>query len=243
MKERPILFNGPMVQALLDGRKTQTRRIIKCICNSWHIDRVLGDWGLSVPPHQWDGSDPEPLWRWTGKKQPKAGDWVEVFQTEVDDHRGGPVSCPFGTVGDRLWVRETWALPSAFDEFSPSNARQKVKPHLYPNCFYIADSSACGVNADYASKGKTRPSIHMPRWASRITLEITGVRVERLNDISEADAAAEGCDGKCPVGNIPMYQSGPFAYHYAQLWESINGPDSWAANPWVWVIEFRKVEK
>jgi hypothetical protein len=81
----------------------------------------------------------------------------------------------------------------------------------------------------------------MPRSLSRITLEITGVRCERLQNISEADAKAEGCDGNCPVGYIPAHQKSPCVYHYAQLWESINGAGSWAENPWVWVIEFKKL--
>jgi hypothetical protein len=218
MKERPILFKGAMVRAILDGNKTQTRRIIECICNSWHIDRVLGDWGLSVPPHKWDGSDPEPLWRWTGKKQPKAGDWVEVFQTEVDDHRGGPISCPFGTVGDRLWVRETWQ----FCDYDGPGGYPKT------DIVYRADGETDDKRHGWV------PSIHMPRWASRITLEVTGVRVERLNEISESDAISEGVT--LPNPELETYYSG-----FKRLWQSINGPSSWSLNPWVWVIKFKRV--
>lgn len=92
---------------------------------------------------------------------------------------------------------------------------------------------------DTPAVDRWRPSIHMPRWASRITLEITGVRMGRLNDISEADASAEGATGECPIGHIPAYLKGQCSYHFAQIWESINGPGSWEANPWVFVIEFR----
>jgi hypothetical protein len=90
-----------------------------------------------------------------------------------------------------------------------------------------------------------RPSIHMPRWASRITLEITGIRVERVQEIGEEEARAEGCDGDCPIGYIPAYQRAPLAYHFAQLWDQINGKRpgcSWNDNPWVWAISFRRVE-
>ncbi len=133
------------------------------------------------------------------------------------------VQCPFGTVGDRLWVREAWQAVDADCRVVSGRLEQ----NQYPNAFYKAD----GPNPC-----KWRPSIHMPRWASRITLEITGVRVERLNDISEADAIAEGC--QCAGFPASLTNRGAFA----KLWQSINGDDSWAANPWVWVVEFRRVE-
>jgi hypothetical protein len=219
MKERPILFNGEMVRAVLEGRKTQTRRV------------------LATQPPSENGR-----WSWIASSSEKSErgkfcfSWLDengscyTIRGKESQFR---IRCPYGTVGDRLWVRETWKPITESD-----------------TGFCGIQFKAGGVAEDdiraldlMNGKDHWRPSIHMPRWASRITLEITGVRVERLNDISEADAAAEGCDGKCPVGSVPMYQSGPFAYHYAQLWESINGSDSWAANPWVWVITFRKMEK
>lgn len=137
-------------------------------------------------------------------------------------------NCPYGQPGDRLWVREAWSTHACFDHLPPSKCPKSIH--------YWADGEI--------QTGKARPSIHMPRWASRITLEITGVRVERLQDISEADAIAEGIDPKqanktlLSIGAKTI--SGPVA-EYSALWESINGADSWNANPWVWVIEFRRV--
>lgn len=180
MKERPILFSGPMVRAILSGAKTQMRRIVK----------------------------PQP----------------DVPGCDIRDS-------PYHK-GMRLWVREAW-------NFLGTDMMRHGRTHSTQDGVvkYLADGERRTINTKWrnvevwmARKPQSRPSIHMPRWASRITLEITGVRVERLQAISEADAAAEGCDGK-----------GPLSYHYAQLWESINGPGSWEANPWVWVVEFRRI--
>ena len=121
------------------------------------------------------------------------------------------IRCPYGQPGDRLWVRETWAQHGV-------------------SAVYRADSGDRPAGA-----GMWRPSIHMPRWASRITLEVTGVKVERLQGISEADAIAEGI----PQSDVSPPDMGVFAYR--QLWESINGPGSWDANPWVWCVSFKRV--
>lgn len=184
MKERPILFNAEMVRAILDGRKTQTRRIVK-----------------------------DPIWTMPN----------EIFNPRAP-HRYGDVStmkpCPQGGIGDRLWVRETWALHP--DEH-PSEAGI-----LYRATDPGWDTAGTGL--------KRKPSIHMPRWASRITLEITGIRVERLNDISRGDAMEEGCS--CP--NM-AYGPDPRQW-FTALWESIYGEGSWNANPYVWVLEFHKRE-
>ena len=145
-------------------------------------------------------------------------------------------SCPYGQPGDRLWVRETWQAWAECD---------KLKATQLP-----ADAMA---NLNFPANGNTWPSrirssIHMPRWASRITLEITGVRVEKLQGISESDAIAEGCSknhngyywgGPHAVSGLKQMATAKSAYN--DLWTSINGPDSWAANPWVWVVEFKKV--
>ena len=137
---------------------------------------------------------------------------------------------PYGQTGDRLWVRET---------FGHFERNQHFKPGC--NVYYRADGNCLELEP-------WRPSIHMPRWASRITLEITSVRVERLQDISEADAIAEGCTqnhngyywgGPHPVSGLKQLATAKGAYQ--DLWESINGPDSWAANPWVWAIEFKRL--
>jgi hypothetical protein len=183
-KERPILFSGPMVRAILAGRKTQTRRIVKN--QEWY--NLKGDYG---------------------------------------DRLRGVDRCPYGHPGERLWVRETWFC-----------ATGEPGPAL---CHYQAD----GDRPEF--KGLWKPSIHMFRWASRITLEITGVRVERLQDISEADAIAEGIAKHSdqwidyPAGKSAAGWSDP-RKSFTSLWQSINGGDSWNANPWVWVVEFRKLE-
>lgn len=217
VRERPILFSGPMVRAILDGRKTQTRRVIKCCCNCGHLGRLLGDWALSIPPHQWDGESTDVLWGWTGDQSPQKGDFVEVWQTDVDDHASGPVPCPYGVPGERLWVRETWCM--------------------YP---MASNDGAAGIiyraTSDNIPKGMWKPSIHMRRIHSRINLEITGLRVERLQDINETDARAEWAEQL-----HSEFGSGSFRDGFQSLWHKINGPDSWASNPWVWVIEFKKI--
>lgn len=143
--------------------------------------------------------------------------------------------CPYGQPGARLWVKETWATVAAWDKQKPSDL-SKTTP-----IYYHADKShgsLVGWHDEDEERGRLRPSIFMCRWISRITMEITGVRVERLRDISEADAKAEGviysADPKSPYGN-------GHGANYRFLLESINGRGSWAKNPWVWVIEFRKL--
>ena len=154
------------------------------------------------------------------------GNGVTGFQT---------VACPYGSAGDLLWVRETWAHHVQ----AQSAERDEDGPFVY------AADGPQALQSRLASKWT--PGIHMFRWASRITLEITAVRVERLQDISEADAQAEGIEyserfeGYC-IGMAEHYHSHDPRLSYASLWESINGPDSWAANPWVWVVEFRRIE-
>ena len=215
MKERPILFSGPMVRAILDGRKTQTRRIMK-------------------PQPTCDG-----FW-WSHKGYSCGGE--KQFRDGLPLFAG----CPYGAVGDRLWVREAccsdgWSVHYLADndhrEFGETRYDDVIKLHHYSGGF-----------------SRQVPSIHMPRWASRITLEITGVRVERLNEISESDAIAEGIESKPqPYGKeldwkyygwlekLNQWSTCPIR-SYESLWNSINGPESWAANPFVWVIEFKRIE-
>jgi hypothetical protein len=230
MKERPILFSAPMVRAILEGRKTVTRRILKpcrnlSIVNLAEAEPSLGYSGRVNDPDSWgyeflDDGAPAPL-----------SDWREL--------------CPYGQLGDRLWVRETWCTDSSLDNQSPSSfTAWPVK--------YLADNAArtCGaVVGD--TNGRTRSSIHMPRWASRITLEVTGVRVERLQDIDEAGAQAEGCQAiegakwhtfAEAAAGIPMHKHTAIDA-FGGLWESIHGADSWDANPWVWAIEFKRLEQ
>lgn len=196
MKERGMIFNSEMVRAILEGKKTQTRRIIT---NVGH-DNCL------------------PLQKRTKTKD---GIYTHVMDAPIYD------LCPFGKMGDRIWVRETFCAVPDHEEPAGCSA-----------LLYAADG-----NGPY---GKWTPSIHMPRWASRITLEITGVRVERLNSISQEDAQAEGMEltGWRPTYSDP--DSGGEIWtpydNFAQLWESIYGEESWKANPWVWVIEFKRLE-
>ena len=195
MKERPIIFSSPMVRAILDGRKSQTRRIVKNIGIAPGIGPIL------------KGSDDAKEW---------------------------PQYCPYGKPGDRLWVRETWQGPLFYDEIPEDWNSDKYKTPEY--CYYKASGDSCDfTDSDDNFVERWSPSIHMPRWASRILLEVTNVRVERLHDISEEDAIAEGCNPAIVGSDLEhlKYRAG-----YQTLWESINGQGSWVLNPWVWVIEF-----
>lgn len=225
MKERPILFSAPMVRAILDGRKTQTRRIVK-----------------PQPPHgcseieEQPDTDPYIGCMVSGH----SGVWEDVHSM---DYR---VRCPYGKPGDRLWVKETWSAAIGWDATRPIDICER-SPILY-----AADLSERFKDAwdecEPRTYGRRRPSIFMRRWMSRITLEIVSVRVERLQDISEADAIREGIKpvsfGLTDKGyEWDQNEDGTTTAKesYRALWESINGPGSWAANPWVWVIEFRRV--
>ena len=232
MKERPILFSAPMVHAILDGRKTQTRRVAPI--ESLDI-RPIGDQMVA-----WNV------------------DFSKAIKGVLGTHSGGKFTDlqarsiiasqfnPYGQPGDRLWVRETWRIAGE----SPDDALD----------MFDRDDVQYRADDDQSYIGTYRPSIHMPRWASRITLEITAVRVERLQDISEADAMAEGIErgqdfpgwyrGPLSGDSAGLEQAGrdfkiPTAFPklaYRALWESINGPTSWDANPWVWVIEFKRAQ-
>ncbi len=221
MTEKPILFSAPMVRAILDGAKSQTRRIMKPQPDDdGHV--TVGEIGTSLG--------------------------VAYLRGE----RGGQclrVPCPYGFLGSRLWVRETCRaeeLPSGLDGVR----------YLADDCFIPIENTeaasdawlslaAYGQRLSGHQKCRKVSAIHMPRWASRITLEITGIRVERLQDINEADAIAEGVQVDS-VGHAVREGDdvawGGARTAYAELWEQINGPGSWAANPCVWVVEFRRIE-
>lgn len=232
MKERPILFSAPMVRAILAGRKTQTRRIAKPQPDSY----------LTSLAH------------FQGKPTCTFAMKEGVYQ----------IACPYGRPGDRLWVKETWGYPLS-----------ACKPTEIP------EGDPIIYRADYPDDGspgyKQRPSIFMRRWMSRITTKIVSIRIERLNDISEDEAWAEGIGEhgkplaalfnvllsypKVDLGALALSMPRDFAFGdnpkvpsdrervtwvtargvYAALWEGINGPGSWAENPWVWVVEFRRV--
>jgi hypothetical protein len=221
MTERGILFSGAMVRALLDGTKTQTRRACKPM-NQW-VDQGCREVRMvdGAPHHFLKG----------------AASPIEKLRS------------PYGQPGDRLWVRETFF---AFGRWETRFSEKKKRDEWH----FIDMTVECDRAYQYAAsnpevplaKGRggmpgwwTRPAIHMPRAASRILLEITGVRVERLQDISEADAAAEGWSRRPEVSNDPQVHADAARDWYMDLWEQINGVGSWSANPWVWVVEFKRV--
>lgn len=230
MTERGMIFNGEMVQAILDGRKTQTRRIMA-------IQPEHSELGLRRVIDSKNGRD-------NGK----------YFWSQSDacglKARSKVFGCPYGDVGDRIWVRETFQGPLVSEELFEEYRAYPEKFETPQYCEYAADG---GAKPEYCDLDDNlchgwRPSIHMPRWASRITLEITDVRVERLNAISEEDARAEGIiDGGClncrepePCGCVNPQPDATDAF--AWLWQSIYGQENWDANPWVWVIEFRRID-
>lgn len=233
MKERPILFSAPMIRALLDGSKTQTRRIVKP--QPMGELRPLSEWsaGLAAACHD-HNPDADKLKAHSERLKGR----IFPFTTESGSLMSP--SCPYGLPGDRLWVKEThlYAGPGSGSDLPDyvAEARNPVN-HKPENCWYRADGDDATVI--------WKPSIHMFRGLSRITLEVTNVRVERLQDISEEDARAEGIEKTC--GMWRDYHSSSHAQikaidSYRTLWESINGPGSWAANPWVWVLSFKQAQ-
>ncbi|ENU6495968.1 hypothetical protein ACFIC5_002666 [Salmonella enterica] len=206
MSERGMIFNGEMVRAILEGRKTQTRRVL-----ATYQDAVKFC----------------PEWDVNGKQ-------IFIVLGEKDHTGMNPVitaiPCPFGQPGDRVWVRETFRVHSRATDVATLVYRASVR-NSWTEQTHRVPVAVCNKPATLE---KWTPSIHMPRWASRITLEITGVRVERLNSITESDAEAEGVTD---TGFGDLLVDG-----YRYLWKSIYGEESWAANPWVWVIEFKRVE-
>jgi hypothetical protein len=208
-----------MVRALLDGSKTQTRRVVKPI-GAHHLFQFRGK-------DEARGAD-EPTGEWA---------WCRAEHV-VSDH----IRCPYGKPGDRLWVRETFLYvgPGSGSDL-PSYREERANPenHKAANCWYRASQPDETL--------VWTPSIHMPRWASRITLEVTGVRVERLQDITESDARKEGAihGPLLPMGrNRPRCEPDDAAMRsrFAVLWDSLAAAGSdWDANPWVWVVEFKRV--
>ncbi len=207
VKERPILFSGEMVRAILDGKKTQTRRVVKpqpsadCILVEFQVDSTKPWWITSDPGHK------------------------SVYE----------YISPYGLPGDRLWVRETWDV-------------RFLEGVLEKQLCFRADMTSikCPENFKGELNYNWRPSIFMPRWASRILLEIVNIRVERLQDITESDAEKEGMTVKKVNIPQPGFKVGDPLESYRDvfkfLWNSINGKYPWESNPWVWVIEFKKFE-
>lgn len=236
-KERPILFSGPMVRAILEGHKTQTRRVIKNmpkrpypigIAGSiFQFDEKLNSW-------QWWAHERDAFWR----------------------PRGDAIKCPYGQPGDRLWIRETFTIETNFnldpcdppfkDERPVKWTESEDWGRYWEQCHYratepehqLVHEDDCRKCEDDGYCNSWSPSIHMPRWASRITLEITNVRVERIQDINELDTLAEGIHVQCSDEDMSEQLEA-----FEDLWDSINAKRGfgWDKNPWVWVIEFRRL--
>lgn len=204
LKERPILFSSEMVRAILEGRKTQTRRVVK-----------LKEFQPCTFP---EGSE----WIFRDKRDC----WNDVSTKLLIDNY-----CPYGKPGDKLWVRETWA----HDDMDCKDAHCGNSDHIW----YRASEEPI-VADSFAGSAAWKPSIFMPRWASRITLEIVNIRVERLHQIDKAGATAEGI-------TADFYNRTALSWWYeffSEYWDSLNAKRgySWESNPWVWVIEFKRLE-
>jgi hypothetical protein len=213
MTDRPTLFSAEMVRAILDGRKTQTRRVLKP--------------QPTKPVYQLVNDGRSAVYKSFGN-----------FSRRQSDIR---IKCPYGQPGDTLWVRETWGAVWPADEPVPLRQCEiEYRADLPPGCTdrpgeWPADEG------NGPEVPKWRPSIHMPRWASRITLRITDIRVERLQDISEDDAKAEGAK---PLDYAAHHVAAGCGARIAfeQVWTTINGPNAWGDNPWVWVVAFERVK-
>lgn len=233
MKERGILYTGGMVRRILANAKWQTRRIVKfeyaSDVDAWHFDGATETWRMGC-----------------------AGDGHNLADM-------GGLRCPYGVAGDRLWVRETWQAihghkdweSGHYDDWTAAPEIPKDSQQGWWSIAYAATDP--WADEDKEERGWSwRPGIHMPRWASRITLDVVGVRVERLHDISAEDVIAEGidatghtcpCEACCRTSTPCPATASSLVMAYADLWAEINGRESWDANPWVWAIEFRRAER
>lgn len=205
MKERPILMHTRSINGILEGRKSQTRRIIKNVPNYDHCGKNIMEWALS------------------GIYQDDSGQWWLDIQTDVDDNSHEELRCPYGQTGDRLWVREQFSALESFDFFNPDT------PDEVPEYWYWADG-----NPKFGDWTRPKPSIHMPRIACRIILEVTGIRVERVQEINIHDGQAEGLN----VG--PLSASG-VKNEFRELWDDTNGKGAWERNDWCWVVGFKRI--
>lgn len=213
-----MLFSAPMVNAILEGRKTQTRRVMTVQPPDWYNGHV-------------DIASKDAFAVWLGETESQ------------DEMHGGELKFPYGNIGDSLWVRENIRFGKGYDGVKPKDIPKE--PHI--KRWYEADTGMGEVPNGF---GVVRPSIFMPRYFSRITLDITGIKVERLQDMSKEDAKAEGSYlGKCecfPPPRTPIesmmrqtwcHQHGN---EFKDLWVTLNGQESWDSNPFVWVIEFKQ---
>jgi hypothetical protein len=239
VRECPILFSGEMIRPLLDGRKTQTRRVVKipnyatfdhAQASSW--DRDAAQWRANHP-----SMSDETLGHLLGGRT--TGAYLLCNRTDGDD--GIHVArCPHGEIGDRLWVRETFMGPAHIGDGEQGCVGFGV---LYrADNSFVEDRFGCGCEGPCSGvriEHPWKPSIFMPRWASRLTLKITDVRVERVQSISEEDAKAEGI-----TEDYPEHECNSFADGYRWLWDSLNAKRGygWDVNPWVWALSFGRVD-
>jgi len=227
MKERPIIFSAPMVRAILEGRKTQTRRVVRpepCARTVRFVPAITGEYHIEKWPVD-----------------------LTVLGRGKSEMEGASIRCPYGAPGDVLWVKETWQYADWNEDGEPciryaaDGAKSwRVVPEYYSDCAqheWERLSQPENYNIDKcAADRRWRSSMFMPGWASRLTLGIDAVRVERLRDISEADAKAEGVPAQ-PIDSVP---SEKYRNDFAHFWDHINAKRGhpWASNPWVWVVEF-----
>ncbi len=245
---RPILFSAPMIRALLAGTKTQTRRVMKSqpYSNGFHFD------GQDILCHN-DYLPPSAM-----LMDVRSGN--NSYTDSDVESRGFVGHCPHGQPGDLLWVRETWAKEETEEEIidadtGPSGCyhttyrwiHYRATPHkgyrVLPDRVPVTHLHESQPDSASTIK-RWKPAIHMPRYASRLTLRLTAVRVERLQEISADDAFAEGIDSTLVTSSPWIGHCAPAEVHaYAALWESINGAGSWAANPWVWCLSFNVIKQ
>ncbi len=228
MREKPIPFNTPMVQAILDGRKTMTRRVVK------EIEGIPFEWGLDREPYLGDITLFEKIglrkWDWVTHKN----QWLYNLQTAVDDSKTYLLKCPYGQPGDHLYVRETWRCVKYDNMDGDLNYGVEFKDGTR-KYFKFDDSERYHQFGKYVFKEGWQPSIFMPKEAARIWLEVTNVRVERLQEITYDDCLREGMwDYGTDVDTLAAFQ---------ELWQKLNAKRGygWDVNPWVWVISFKKV--
>lgn len=226
-KSRPLIFSAPMVRAILNGEKSQTRRVIKDL---YGCENRITHWSQEQDK---DGS----LWRGYGDLGMCNG--ARGILAEV--------RCPYGKIGDHIYVKETHYIWGRWVKNGTTTAgRQAWRFKVETPCTVIFDPTNPQIATSTTPRETCaywkRTSMFMPKRASRITLQITDIRIERLNDISEDDAKAEGVKPDCPVGYIPAFLKEPHAYCFAYLWDKINGEGAWEKNDFVWVLEFRVLE-
>jgi hypothetical protein len=219
VKERPILMSESMASAAFDGKKTMTRRVCKKIPTYLHLGRPIMDWPLSGVYQEDDK-------------------WYLEVQTDVDDNSRDEIKCPYGDIGDRLWVRETWGCPSADHPLCPGGR----KPTRGDKIFYRADPADAWQwrGGDGCGEFVWRPSIFMPRWACRTILEITEMRLERLHEMTMLELDAEGTPWEPSNG---LDGDASRLEWFKKLWDKLNAKRGYPydSNPFCWAVSFKRI--